>query len=86
MTVEPVTHERHVIERTSYGIRRRRWERKYRIVLLLADVLAALCAVLAVHGVYGRWAVALALPPVWILSMCAHRAYDRSALGRGTEE
>lgn len=86
MTVEPVTHERHVIERTSFGIRRRRWERRYRIVLLLADALASTCAAFAVQAVYGRWAVALALPPAWILAMCAHRAYDRSALGRGTEE
>ncbi|WP_323376147.1 sugar transferase [Streptomyces sp. RB17] len=39
-----------------------------------------------IHGAYGRWAVALVLPPAWVLTMLAHHSYDRRALGLGTEE
>ncbi|GGV59213.1 exopolysaccharide biosynthesis polyprenyl glycosylphosphotransferase [Streptomyces griseoloalbus] len=46
----------------------------------------AVVAALLIHGAYGRWAVALVLPPTWIAIMLAHRSYDRSALGLGTEE
>ncbi|MFD8388644.1 sugar transferase [Streptomyces sp. NPDC059680] len=85
MTIE-VTHEQLVVEHRRPEARRRHWERKYRTVLLVADGLAAVAAALVIHGAYGRWAVALALPPTWILAMLAHRSYDRSALGLGTEE
>ena len=86
MTIEPVTHERHVVDRRAFGVRRRRWERRYRGFLLVADAVAAALAAFVIHGAYGRWTVALVLPPAWILAMCAYRAYDRSALGLGTEE
>ncbi|MCW2873071.1 sugar transferase [Actinacidiphila oryziradicis] len=86
MTIEQVTHELQLVERRSPEARRRRWERKYRIVLPAADGLAAVVAAFVIHGAYGRWGVALGLPPTWIIAMCAHRAYDRSALGLGTEE
>ena len=86
MAVEPVTHELRVVQRRSPGVHKRRWEQRYRIVLLVADALAAVAAAFLVHGAYGRWAVALGLPPAWIVAMCAYRAYDRSALGLGTEE
>ncbi|MFJ1968323.1 sugar transferase [Streptomyces sp. NPDC087903] len=85
MTIE-VTHELLDVERRSPEARRRRWEQKYRIVLLVADSLAAVAAAFAVHAAYGRWAVALVLPPTWIAVMLAHRSYDRSALGLGSEE
>lgn len=85
MTIE-VTHEQVVVEHRRPQGRRRRWERKYRIVLLVADGLAAAAAAFLIHAAYGRWAVALVLPPTWILAMLAHRSYDRSTLGLGTEE
>ncbi|MGV5037058.1 sugar transferase [Streptomyces sp. NRAIS4] len=85
MTIE-VTHEQLVVEHRRPATRRRRWERKYRLVLLVADGLAAAAAALVIHGAYGRWAVALVLPPMWIVAMLAHRSYDRSALGLGSEE
>ncbi|UXY31914.1 sugar transferase [Streptomyces sp. HUAS TT20] len=85
MTIE-VTHEQLVVERRSPEARRRRWEQKYRIVLLVADGLAAAAAAFLIHAAYGRWAVALVLPPVWIAAMFAHRSYDRGTLGMGTEE
>ncbi|MFE0511649.1 sugar transferase [Streptomyces sp. NPDC058964] len=85
MTIE-VTHEQLVVERRSPETRPRRWEQRYRIVLLVTDALAAAVAAFLVHAAYGRWAVALVLPPTWILAMLAHRSYDRSALGLGTEE
>ncbi|MGW7528393.1 exopolysaccharide biosynthesis polyprenyl glycosylphosphotransferase [Streptomyces sp. NPDC054783] len=85
MTIE-VTHEQLAVEHRRPEARRRHWERKYRTVLLVADGLAAVAAALVIHGAYGRWAVALALPPTWILAMLAHRSYDRTALGLGTEE
>ncbi|MER6029956.1 exopolysaccharide biosynthesis polyprenyl glycosylphosphotransferase [Streptomyces sp. NPDC001851] len=71
--------------RTPQG-RRRRWEQKYRIALLLADGLAAVAAAFLIHAAYGRWAVALVLPPAWIVVMLVHRSYDRGALGLGGEE
>ncbi|MFJ3670757.1 sugar transferase [Streptomyces sp. NPDC090106] len=46
----------------------------------------AVVAALLIHGAYGRWAVALVLPPAWIGAMFVHRSYDRNALGLGTEE
>lgn len=85
MTIE-VTHEQLVVERRSPEARRRRWDQKYRIVLLVADALAAAAAAFLIHAAYGRWAVALVLPPTWIAVMFAHRSYDRGALGMGTEE
>ncbi|WP_405650455.1 sugar transferase [Streptomyces sp. NBC_00019] len=85
MTIE-VTHEQLDVERRNPQDRRRPWEKKYRIVLLVADGLAAVVAALVIHAVYGRWAVALVLPPVWLAAMAAHRSYDRRALGLGTEE
>ncbi|MET7697390.1 sugar transferase [Streptomyces sp. NPDC005485] len=45
-----------------------------------------MAAALVIHAVYGRWTVALVLPPTWIGAMLAHRSYDRSALGLGTQE
>ncbi|MEU1476558.1 sugar transferase [Streptomyces sp. NPDC001668] len=45
-----------------------------------------MAAAFVIHAAYGRWAVALVLPPTWIVAMVAHRTYDRSALGLGTEE
>ncbi|MFE9450067.1 sugar transferase [Streptomyces sp. NPDC006739] len=48
--------------------------------------MAAAAAALLIHAAYGRWAVALVLPPTWIVAMLAHRSYDRSTLGLGTEE
>ncbi|MFD8719210.1 exopolysaccharide biosynthesis polyprenyl glycosylphosphotransferase [Streptomyces sp. NPDC059629] len=74
------------MERRNPHGRRRRWERKYRIVLLVADGLAAVAAAFLIHAAYGRWAVALVLPPTWIVAMLVHRSYDRSTLGLGTEE
>ncbi|MYT09926.1 exopolysaccharide biosynthesis polyprenyl glycosylphosphotransferase [Streptomyces sp. SID5470] len=53
---------------------------------MVADSLAAVAAAFVIHAAYGRWAVALVLPPTWIVAMVAHRSYDRSALGLGTEE
>ncbi|WP_367319232.1 sugar transferase [Streptomyces sp. HUAS ZL42] len=85
MTIE-VTHEQLVVEHRTPEARRRRWEQKYRIVLLVADGFAAVAAAFLIHAAYGRWAVALVLPPTWIVAMLAHRSYDRSALGLGTEE
>ncbi|MFE9438999.1 sugar transferase [Streptomyces sp. NPDC006602] len=85
MTIE-VTHEQLVVEHRTPEARRRRWEQKYRIVLLVADGFAAVAAAFLIHAAYGRWAVALVLPPTWIVVMLAHRSYDRSALGLGTEE
>ncbi|MEV6118680.1 sugar transferase [Streptomyces sp. NPDC052109] len=85
MTIE-VTHEHLVVEHRGPRSRRRRWERKYRIVLLVADGFAAAAAALLIHTAYGRWAVTLVLPPTWIVVMFAHRTYDRSTLGLGTEE
>ncbi|NEC88796.1 sugar transferase [Streptomyces sp. SID12501] len=85
MAIE-VTHEQLVVERRTPDARRRRWDRKYRIALLVADGFAAVVAALLIHAVYGRWAVALVLPPMWIVVMVAHRSYDRTALGLGTEE
>jgi len=85
MTIE-VTHEQLDAELRRPVARRRPWDRKYRTVLLVADGLAAVVAALMIHGAYGRWAVALVLPPTWILAMLAHRTYDRGALGQGTEE
>ncbi|MEU6773224.1 sugar transferase [Streptomyces sp. NPDC046759] len=85
MTIE-VTHEHRVVEHRGPRFRRRRWERNYRIVLLVADGFAAVAAALLIHTAYGRWAVTLALPPMWIVAMLAHRTYDRSALGLGAEE
>lgn len=84
MTIE-VTPEL-VVERRTPEARRRRWEQKYRILLLIADGFAAVVAALLIHAAYGRWAVALVLPPAWIVAMLAHRSYDRTALGLGTEE
>ncbi|MGW2522446.1 exopolysaccharide biosynthesis polyprenyl glycosylphosphotransferase [Streptomyces sp. NPDC001617] len=85
MTIE-VTHEHPLVEHRNPQARRRRGERKYRIVLLVADGLAAVAAAFLIHAAYGRWAVALVLPPTWIVAMLAHRSYDRSTLGLGTEE
>lgn len=85
MTIE-VTHEHLVVERRSPRVRRRRWEQRYRLVLLVADGSAAAVAAFVIHAAYGRWAVALVLPPTWIVAMLAHRSYDRSTLGLGTEE
>jgi exopolysaccharide biosynthesis polyprenyl glycosylphosphotransferase len=85
MTIE-VTHEQLAVDHRSPDARRRRWEQKYRLVLLAADGFAAAAAAFLIHAVYGRWAVALVLPPMWIVAMLAHRSYDRSALGLGTEE
>ncbi|MFJ5302915.1 sugar transferase [Streptomyces sp. NPDC088350] len=85
MTIE-VTHELLVVERRTPEARRRRWEHKYRLVLLVADSFAAVAAAFVIHAAYGRWTVALVLPPTWIAAMLAHRTYDRSALGLGTEE
>ncbi|MEU4653977.1 sugar transferase [Streptomyces sp. NPDC023723] len=85
MTIE-VTHEPIDVERGRPEARRRPWDCKYRTVLLVADGLVAVVAALLIHGAYGRWAVALVLPPTWIAIMCAHRSYDRGALGLGTEE
>jgi fatty acid desaturase len=69
MTIEPVTHERHVVERRTLGVRQRRWERRYRAFLLVADAFAAALAAFVIHGAYGRWLVALVLPPAWIAAM-----------------
>ncbi|MFF7450179.1 MULTISPECIES: exopolysaccharide biosynthesis polyprenyl glycosylphosphotransferase [unclassified Streptomyces] len=55
-------------------------------MLLVTDGVAATVAAFVIHAVYGRWAVALVLPPTWIIAMIVHRSYDRSALGLGTEE
>lgn len=55
-------------------------------MLLVTDGLAATAAAFVIHAVYGRWAVALVLPPTWIVAMIVHRSYDRGALGLGTEE
>ncbi|MEU0943530.1 sugar transferase [Streptomyces canus] len=85
MTIE-VTHEQLLVEHRTPQGRRRPWEKRYRTVLLVADSLAAVAAAFVIHAVYGRWAVALVLPPTWIVAMVAHRSYDRSALGLGTEE
>ncbi|MET7683539.1 exopolysaccharide biosynthesis polyprenyl glycosylphosphotransferase [Streptomyces sp. NPDC005423] len=85
MTIE-VAHELLVVEHRSPEVRRRRWEQRYRIVLLVADGLTAVAAAFVIHAAYGRWAVALVLPPTWIAAMLAHRSYDRSALGLGAEE
>ncbi|MEU3841026.1 sugar transferase [Streptomyces sp. NPDC028635] len=85
MTIE-ITHEHLVVEHRRPDARRRRWERTYRRALLVADASAALAAALVIHGVYGRWAVALLLPPLWIAAMFAHRAYERGALPLGAEE
>ncbi|WP_345622152.1 sugar transferase [Streptomyces ziwulingensis] len=85
MTIE-VTHEPIDVERRRPERRRRPWDRKYRTVLLVADGLVAVVAALLIHGAYGRWAVALVLPPTWIVIMLVHRSYDRGALGLGTEE
>jgi exopolysaccharide biosynthesis polyprenyl glycosylphosphotransferase len=85
MTIE-VTHELLVVEDRRPQVRRRRWEQKYRIVLLVADSFAAVAAAIMIHAAYDRWAVALVLPPTWIVTMLAHRSYDRSTLGLGTEE
>jgi exopolysaccharide biosynthesis polyprenyl glycosylphosphotransferase len=85
MTIE-VTHERVVVEHRTPQARRRRWEQKYRIALLVADGLAAAAAAFLIHAAYGRWAVALVLPPAWIVVMLVHRSYDRSHLGLGSEE
>ncbi|MFF4029038.1 sugar transferase [Streptomyces sviceus] len=85
MTIE-VTHEQLLVEHRTPEGRRRPWEKRYRTVLLVADSLAAVAAAFVIHAAYGRWAVALVLPPTWIVAMVAHRSYDRSALGLGTEE
>ena len=85
MTIE-VTHEQLLVEHRAPQGRRRPWEQRYRIVLLVADSFAAVAAAFVIHAAYGRWAVALVLPPTWIVAMVAHRSYDRSALGLGTEE
>ncbi|MEU9350522.1 sugar transferase [Streptomyces griseoloalbus] len=85
MTIE-VTHEPADVERRRPKTRRRPWDRGYRRVLLVADGLVAVVAALLIHGAYGRWTVALVLPPTWIAIMLAHRSYDRGALGLGTEE
>ncbi|WP_031165447.1 sugar transferase [Streptomyces durhamensis] len=85
MTIE-VTHEQVVVEHRRLQGRRRRWEHRYRIVLLVADGLAAAAAAFLIHAAYGRWAVAVVLPPMWIVAMLAHRTYDRSTLGLGAEE
>lgn len=85
MTTE-VTHEQMDVEHRRPDARRRPWDRKYRTVLLVADGLVAVVAALLIHGAYGRWTVALVLPPTWIAVMLAHRSYDRNALGLGTEE
>ncbi|MGW5371323.1 sugar transferase [Streptomyces sp. NPDC004009] len=85
MTIE-VTHEQVLLDHRSPEARRRRWERNYRTALLVADGLAAVAAALVVHGTWGRWTVALVLPPLWIVAMLVHRSYDRRALGLGTEE
>ncbi|WP_225448250.1 sugar transferase [Streptacidiphilus sp. P02-A3a] len=50
------------------------------------DGLAAVLSALMIHAAYGRWSVALGLPPAWITAMWVYRAYDRRALGLGTEE
>ncbi|MFI6931685.1 sugar transferase [Streptomyces sp. NPDC050287] len=85
MTIE-VTHGLLVVEDRRPPARRRRWEQKYRIVLLVADSFAAVAAAIVIHAAYDRWAVALVLPPTWVVTMLAHRSYDRSTLGLGTEE
>ncbi|MFE7168682.1 sugar transferase [Streptomyces sp. NPDC057616] len=85
MTIE-VTHGRAQVEHRRPQARRRRWEHKYRLALLVADGCAAAAAAFLIHAAYGRWAVALVLPPTWIVAMFAHRSYDRSALGLGSEE
>ncbi|MEU3696799.1 sugar transferase [Streptomyces griseoviridis] len=85
MTIE-VTHEPIEVERRRPETRRRPWDRGYRSVLLVADGLVAVAAALLIHAAYGRWAVALVLPPVWIAIMLAHRSYDRDVLGLGSEE
>ncbi|MDQ0935610.1 exopolysaccharide biosynthesis polyprenyl glycosylphosphotransferase [Streptomyces turgidiscabies] len=85
MAIE-VTHEQLVVGRRRPEARRRRWDRKYRFSLLVADGFAAVVAAFLIHAAYGRWVVALVLPPMWILSMLVHRSYDRTTLGLGTEE
>lgn len=85
MAIE-VTHGRVQVEHRRPRARRRRWEHKYRLALLVADGCAAAAAAFLIHAVYGRWAVALVLPPAWIAAMLAHRSYARSALGLGGEE
>ncbi|MER6703827.1 sugar transferase [Streptomyces fumanus] len=85
MTIE-VTHEPVEVERRRPQARRRPWERKYRTVLLVADGLVAVTASGVIHGAYGRWTVALVLPPTWIVMMVAHRSYDSGVLGLGAEE
>lgn len=85
MTIE-VTHEQVGVDHRRPPARRRRGEQKYRILLLAADGFAAAAAAFLVHAVYGRWAVALVLPPTWIVAMLAHRSYDRGVLGLGAEE
>lgn len=85
MTIE-VTHEPMDVERGRPSVRRRPRDRRHRTVLLIADGLVAVAAASLVHGAYGRWAVALVLPPAWIAVMLAHRSYDPGVLGLGTEE
>lgn len=53
---------------------------------MVADSFAAVAAAFVIHAAYGRWAVALVLPPTWIAIMVAHRSYGRSAMGLGAEE
>ncbi|MEV0637423.1 sugar transferase [Streptomyces sp. NPDC050619] len=85
MTIE-VTHEQLVVDHRRPEARRRHSAQKYRIVLLVADSFAAVAAAFVIHAAYGRWTVALVLPPTWLVAMLAHRSYDRGALGLGTEE
>ena len=85
MAIE-VTHEQLVVGRRRPEARRRHWDQKYRFALLVADGFSAVVAAFLIHAAYGRWAVALVLPPAWILAMLVQRSYDRTALGLGTEE
>ncbi|WP_105969415.1 sugar transferase [Streptomyces geranii] len=85
MTIE-VTPEQLVVERRNPAARRRHWEQKYRFSLLVTDGLAAVLAAFLIHAAFDRWAVALVLPPTWIVTMLVHRSYDRKALGVGAEE
>ncbi len=91
MALEPVTHELHAhelhpLDRRGLRALRRRRDQQYTLVLLGVDGLAAVLSALMIHAAYGRWSVALGLPPAWITAMWVYRAYDRRALGLGTEE
>ena len=72
-----------------------RWQRRYVLLCIMVDTLAALVSGVAAYvgrfGIEDRWkpwylVVVAALPAVWVLAVALDRAYEPRFLGVGSEE